>query len=617
MAFVPRSQTQVVAEMEADLRARTAITDFNAGSNALGFIETVGTQIAETDFQMSEALDDVSIQTASGTGLDRRAADYGETAVRLPPAPAGGHVVVQDDGLVRSELLSGTVVGAVALPLNPGVRSGSDYFPTAGFPVNVRLDEGLVNEETVIVSANNTTTDVLTCAATLYAHAAGARVAYVTGAADRTLSTGIVVRRPSTGLLPVADYATTRPGVLVNGNYQSNRIPITAVVAGSNGNCGPVQVSQFASTPPFDGALVTNPAAVGGGRELETDADFRDRILAARQSMSRATKLALKQAVLGVTDATTGKTVASASVVEDFFAGEVQVYIDDGSGSSPATARLATSTVFALTAPGAATLSAPTALGFPAEGWIIVSPEDAAQTELLQYTAVTYGSPASFTLVGVTAKQHDLGDQIALVDMLSESAEAGQRRFRSQQAPWLPSSARLWVDSGGGPVLMALGVDWLGNRGTGEVEMEDGVAAAARVALSYSYYSELLQRAQEVLNGDPLDAVDLPGWSAAGVVTVVAHPIIVPVRVRMSISALPNSGITESQLQPLVKSAVESYIESLGVGADVVLAEIVAIAMGVPGVYDCTVQAPPATFVIGENELATAFNASGSMVSVN
>lgn len=66
-----------------------------------------------------------------------------------------------------TRLTANAGVGATSLSLDD-----TSQFPITGFPYSVILDRGTPVEEVVRVSANDTTTDTLTCTATVYAHAA-------------------------------------------------------------------------------------------------------------------------------------------------------------------------------------------------------------------------------------------------------------------------------------------------------------------------------------------------------------------------------------------------------------------------------------------------------------
>lgn len=610
MSFVPRNFEQIRDDMLAYIRTQTLITDFQVGSVARTFVEAAALEDDEQYFQMVQLLDAFRISTSTGALLDGRLQEF--DLIRLQPGNAVGEIVIQDGTLITSFLSFDEAAGALSIQLED-----SSSFPTAGFPYTVRIGEGTIAVEDVSVTANNVGTNTLTIGATASNHSAGDRVSFVSGLADIALTPGIRVERPATAIDPVANrYTSVESGTLVNGNYESTPIRVQAEVPGIASNVGAGQLTRFVGAPPFDGALVTNKTATNGGRELESDDDFRDRGLNRLQTLSNATVLTLREAALGVEDPVTGQSVVSANVLEVFSEDEVVVYIDDGTGFIPDQIDLARSSLAVAVAAPVGVLTVDDASEFPAEGFIIVSPEDPAQSEFLEYSDVDYGTNV-ITLVGVTANAHDIGDEVAVVDALTESAEPGQNFFNTQELPIVRNSFRLWIDSGGGPVFQAEGTDYLLNRGTGQIELlGSGAAAGAIVFANYTYYTNLVAEVQRVINGVSEDEVNFPGVSAAGIVVVVETPIIRRITVRLSISA--QSGFDEDDLIPEVQEVVEQYITGLGIGEDVIIAEIVERAMGVAGMYNVVVSVPTSDVTILEDELPVPFSASGdSLVSVS
>jgi hypothetical protein len=99
--------------------------------------------------------------------------------------------------------------------------------------------------------------------------------------------------------------------------------------------------------------------------------------------------------------------------------------------------------------PGAGTIRVVDATSFPAAGFVIVSPEDGAQIELLHYTAINYATN-TLTLAAPTVRVHNIGDEVVLVDVLVSSAQANTTFLQTQNFPIVRSSFRLWVNTGAG-----------------------------------------------------------------------------------------------------------------------------------------------------------------------
>lgn len=607
MAFVPRTRNQIFEDMINYVRLNTGLTDYEIGSVIRTILEAAAIEDDEQYFQMVQLLDAFSINTATGYQLDKRAADYGLT--RLQPSVSSGTIVIQNETLVQDELEFSVLAGAVSINLE-----SSAEFPTS-YPYTVRIGEGLVTVEDVTVSNNNTSTGVLTVSAVVNNHDIGERVALVTGAADVSIASGQQIQVPADGTTAAIRFVTTEIGTLVNGNYRSTPIQAKSVVVGAGNNIGSGTITEFTSSAPFSGASVINSSIFSGGRDLESDDEFRSRIRAQIQSLTKAIALALEQAVLGVTDPVTGQTIKTSNVFEDYDLDEVIVYIDDGTGFTPDKVQLATSAVNGNIVAPSATLPIDDASLFPSEGYIIVSPESASQIELLEYTSVNYGTN-TLTLASSTTKNHDDGDEVALVDAISLDAESGQTFFRTSKYPITRNSDRLWIDSGSGYTLQDAEDDYILNRGIGRFQMTSGVAEGAKLVIAYTYYTGLIAYAQKIISGDSNDPVNFPGVAGAGLRAFVETPIIRRISMRISISAA--AGFNEDDLAPLVQESVENYVSGLGIGTDVIIAEVIARAMEVDGVSDAIMVSPTSNISILENELPLPFDSNGtSLITVS
>ena len=119
---------------------------------------------------------------------------------------------------------------------------------------------------------------------------------------------------------------------------------------------------------------------------------------------------------------------------------------------------------------------------------------------------------------------------------------------------------------------------------------------------------------EKFINGDPNDEVNFPGVVAAGIEATVETPTVRRVTARVSITAL--DGFEESELAPLVRTEIENYILSLGIGDDVIVSEIVERSMGITGIYNVIVQEPTTDISVAFAELPVPVSAGGSTLVV-
>lgn len=606
--FTPRTFVEILDDMLAYVVANSEVDDIRVGSVVRTMLEACALEDDEQYFQMVQLLDLFNIATATGSDLDRRLADF--NLFREDAKSATCRIRVSDSTRVRSTLDQDILVGATTLQLLT-----TNGFPTSGYPYLVRVGEGTPNVEDVSVTNNNLSTGELTVAPTANAHNAAEFVVLVAGATARTINTGTQVIVPATVGSPQVLYTILEPGVIQAGNFRSNTMLVRAVSAGTSGNVGVNRIVRFSGSPPFTGALVTNVTAAAGGASRETDAQFRTRALNQLQALSRGTPRAVTAASLAVSDPATGQRVVSSSIIEDYANNEVLLYIDDGTGFTPDYTTLPSSVTSAGYLAGVSSITVLDGSRFPDSGWLLIEDDGVNDGELVQYS--TKSSVNSFTLTANTTLPHNVSSIVRFVHILTDSAEPGQRRFRLQKYPVVRDSERIYLLDGTNPWSLVPRTDYVLNKGTGELQFTSvsGVPASSQIVVSYSYYTNLVQQVQRVLEGDTTDPVNYPGVKAAGIFLSVEAPILRRITVRLSISAEPN--FVEADLRTQVRDRVEQYIQSLGIGENVYKSRIIDEAHNVTGVRSVQVVVPSGNITILENELPVPYNSLGtSLVTV-
>lgn len=102
--------------------------------------------------------------------------------------------------------------------------------------------------------------------------------------------------------------------------------------------------------------------------------------------------------------------------------------------------------------------------------------------------------------------------------------------------------------------------------------------------------SELIQRALDVLHGYYDNGVPVPGYKAAGVKVEVFQAGNLSTPVTAAVTLL--DGFDQATVFQQITHATTAYLEGLDIGRAAIRAEIIALAMAVPGVYNVTVSAP-------------------------
>lgn len=610
MAFITRTYEQILTDMISYVQANTVLSDFTVGSVIRTILEAAAEEDSEQYFQMVQLLDAFSITNALGQDLDDRLAEFNIN--RFQAAPAIAWVRFFDSYLITDQCALDAVVGAVTVQAFSTTR-----FPTS-YPYNIRIGESTTHVQDVTVTNNNTSTATLTLSTPLINDIfVGDRVSFITpGASPKLVNTGTLIQvAPSVGN-PARVFTTEEPAAILTGNYYSNEVVARCTISGVAGNVGSTTISQFFTNPPFPGIGVTNPEPAGSGRSRESDDDFRIRGLNLIQSLSRGTPLAIKTGALGVTDPATGQRVVSDSLLEDFTAREITLYIDDGTGLVPDIQNIPSSSLTTAALIGGSTLALSTATEFPSAGFVLVNEDGSSNpAELVGYTNKVGNS---LVLSSTLTQNHDINTIVDFVDIIDTNTENGRRRFNLSNFPVVRSTDRIFLQSGSSWTELAPETDYILNRGTGEFQFTSlgGVALGSVIVANYDYYTNLIKNVQRVLEGDPADPVNYPGYKAAGIFLNVEAPSLRRISVICTISA--QRGFSEIDIAPQVQERISNYIRSLGVGEDVVRSKMIDVAFNVPGLKDIIISFPTTNIVILDNELAVPFDVNGvSTVSVS
>jgi uncharacterized phage protein gp47/JayE len=62
-------------------------------------------------------------------------------------------------------------------------------------------------------------------------------------------------------------------------------------------------------------------------------------------------------------------------------------------------------------------------------------------------------------------------------------------------------------------------------------------------------------------------------------------------------------GVVEASLSAAIRDAVQGYVNGLGIGDDVILAEVIAAVMAVPGVVDVKIGTPSSNVTVLDGTL--------------
>ena len=628
MAFVPRTAEEILNDAINYVTVNTNITDFNVGSVIRTLLEAVALEDASQYAQMLNILNSFFLANATGGELNSRAAEYNIT--RKEATPSTGTVQFLDLSLEKAYLVQDLLAGVSS---SIAVDDAS-VFPTA-FPFNVRLGEGTGAVETVSITAVNTTTNILTSAAPVqFNHAAAGSlpdaidnlnnlVCLVSGLPDRTIAAGITLRSRASNVNVEVDAYTTLPGIHPNGNFASNPINVTTKNFGS-GSVIPVKsLNQIIGSPPYFDAGVINTSAVTGGASAESDVDLRARIRNHVAGLSAGTVGAIKQAILDASSAADAERITKVNILEDFEKRVAYAYVNTGSETFIGNQDLATTdTTSAIVPVGATVIPINSLTGFPEATignpqFLIIDPGNAnSKLKVIQYIIKGGGSvTSSFTLnTFPVVADVPLGTQVGVPEVVTPLTEFNKKYYSLINFPLSDDTFLLYeatyvagaITDASTIKLLVEGTDYIINRAIGQIEFLEGkVPLAGRAILAlYNYYTGIIKTAQTAVDGNLEDPLNSPGVRSAGVKVRVLPAL--RESVDFVVDATFDSEITNFEtVQFLTEQAIRSYVASLDVGGNIIIAEIIDRVMDIIGVINVHVNSPSGDVAILHDHYAT------------
>lgn len=136
----------------------------------------------------------------------------------------------------------------------------------------------------------------------------------------------------------------------------------------------------------------------------------------------------------------------------------------------------------------------------------------------------------------------------------------------------------------------------------GKLDMPTSIATGVD---GYTYYTGLLRTVQRVIDGFEPDPITYPGQKAIGSVIELLPPLISAVS--LSISVTTKDGIELNDISQDIKSIIVQLINTLDVGEDVVLADVIVKIKRINGVKAVTFVSPEPTnesISVADNEKA-------------
>jgi len=613
MAFAPRTREQIIEDAWNAIVALTVLNDKIPGSVIDTIIQAFADEDYEQYFQMRQLLNDFSIDTATGGDLDKKAVEYNES--RNLATQSTGFVKISDSAITKIE-------GAVD---TGGIGSGSlftghgiDSFATAGSNVTVTFDSLHANhqyiditDKIIITGAANIgnngtfTIDSITYGApgtVTFVNASGVNAAGSAAIAtvdDYTirLSTGDGVAFGSAGTALVDRDDTSDNETLVYTDRDVDILRCVTKILKDHGAGASVIKATVGDRTFGTGEEVLVPESADQEEvSYETTASF---------TILDGDKYADDIPILCNDSGKKGNIIAG--MISEFrtppFATAIVTNEEgitnalDDETDSELRDRLKSKIQALSTANELAITDAVANLEYETTGQRVRFSQYIEDANPCNPGILYIDDGSGFTPTTDTENY----------EVIVAAATGGEKRLylNPDQVPLVSNATlKLYRNS----VLQTLDVDYKLNKHIGLIELTTALLAGEELTAGdnisvdgYSYYTGLVQFVQWTIDGRRIDRENYPGVRAGGVQITVTVPTIQQVTVSASIRTVAQ--ISEENVKPEIIQNLINYVNNLGIGNEVVRAQIIEEIMGPEGMLDTLVSTPAANIPIADGVL--------------
>lgn len=186
------------------------------------------------------------------------------------------------------------------------------------------------------------------------------------------------------------------------------------------------------------------------------------------------------------------------------------------------------------------------------------------------------------------------------------SAVGGETYLFTRYKPIKDSDPFTLISSIRGALVQ--GTDYYLNSASGQINFTPALAATEVITGDYTRYTGLIAEAQKVIDGDPADRTNYPGYRGGGVLVWIKTPNVLVQNVEVILTVA--SGYDDVSVKSEVIAAIKSYINSLGISGDVLTSDLIAAIKAINGVYNVKVITPANDVVLLDDQLARTTDAN-------
>lgn len=180
------------------------------------------------------------------------------------------------------------------------------------------------------------------------------------------------------------------------------------------------------------------------------------------------------------------------------------------------------------------------------------------------------------------------------------TAVGGERNFFVAHPPVHPDEPFTLTSSTRG--VLVEGRDYTLAPSYGKVVLSAGLSQSEALSATYTFYTGLIALAQRIVEGDPTDPANYPGYRAMGVAVNVRTPQAVTVNIDAVLTV--SQGYDPASVESDVVTAMTGYVNALGIGQDILRASLIQAAMNVEGVLNVLLVSPATDVAVLDDQIA-------------
>lgn len=146
------------------------------------------------------------------------------------------------------------------------------------------------------------------------------------------------------------------------------------------------------------------------------------------------------------------------------------------------------------------------------------------------------------------------------------------------------------------------------NPASGLLKFTPALSAGEVITAAYTPFAGLIPVVQKVVDGDPDDRANFPGYRAAGALVRVLSPDVVTISVEAVLTL--TTGTDRPTAVVAAELVVLDYINNLGISKDIIRNELIERLMGVDGVEDLELVSPSVNIVILDDQIPRTSSAT-------